>query len=171
MDKGILLLDEETQFYCNIGRHGWSELIVARKGQITTIRVSGVFTDLSHEILRVCRAVIENSQLRVALCDEPGGSILEIKTDKKQQHTVILSLFDDNEPVVAFDADYEGKLVLSIRIRRQRLLGMLLAELWKTHMHLKQPSYQKGRDTFPHAELIEINNLWDESPVGPSFLR
>lgn len=96
---------------------------------------------------------------------------MEIKADKKQQHTVILSLFDVNEQVVAFDEDHEGELVLSIRIRRQRLVGMLLAELWKTHMHFRQASYQIGRDTFPHAELIEINKRWDESPLGPSFLK
>ena len=171
MDTEIIPLDDETQLYCNLGRHGWSELIIAFKGKITTIRVSGVFTDLSHEILKVCRAAIENYHVRIALCDEPGGSILELKTDKKQQHTVILSLFDVKEPAVAFDADHEGELVLSIRIRRQRLLGMLVAELWKTHMHLKQPSYQKSRGTFPHAELIEINDLWDKSPMGPSFLK
>lgn len=171
MDKEILPLDDETQLYCDLGRHGWSQLILAFKGEIRTIRVSGVFTNLSYEVLRVCRSAIDNSDVRVALCDEPGGSILEVKTDKKQQHTVIFSLFDVKEPVVAFDADHEGELVLSIRIRRQRLVGMLLTELWKSHVHLRQASYQKSRDAFPHAELIEINKLWDKSPLGPSFLK
>lgn len=171
MDNEILPLDDETQLYCDIGRHGWSELMIAFRGQVTTMRVSGVFTDLSREILQICRSAIENAQVRVALCDEPGGSILELKVVEEQRHTVILSVFSVKKPEVAFKADHEGELVMSIRIRRQRLVGMLLAELWKTHMHLKQPSYQKGRGTFPHAELIEINHLWDKSPVGPSFLK
>ncbi len=171
MDNEILPLDDETQLYCDLGRHGWSELILTFKGQIKAVRVSSVFSDLPHEVLKVCRSAINNSDVRVALCDEPGGSILEVKADKKQQHTVILSLFDVKEPIVTFNADHEGELVLSIRIRRQRLVGMLLAELWKTHMHLRQASYQTGRDTFPHAELIQINKLWDKSSLGPSFLK
>ena len=171
MDNENLPLDDDTQLYCDLGRHGWARLIFTFKGQVTAVRVSGVFTDISHEILKVCRAAIENLPVRVALCDEPGGSILELQTDRKQQHTVILSLFNVKEPVVAFDADHKGELVLSIRIRRQRLVGMLLAELWKSHIHLRQPSYQKDRDTFPHTELIEMNKLWDKSSVGPSFLK
>jgi len=166
-----LPLDDETQLYCDLGHNGWAKLIFTFKGQITVVRVSGVFTDLSHEILRLCRAAIENLHVRVALCDEPGGSILELKPDKKQQHTVILSLFNVKVPVLGFDADHKGELALSIRIRRQRLVGMLLAELWKTHIHLRQPSYQKNRDIFPHTELIEMNELWDKSSVGSSFLK
>lgn len=171
MNHAPIPLDDETQLFCDFGCHGWSELFFATKGQIRTIRVSSVFTDLPGELLRICRSAIQNSDMRVVLCDEPGGAVLEVKTDKTQQHTAILSLFDIKGPVIPLSADSEGELVLSIRIRRQRLVGMLLAELWKTHVHLKQDSYQKNRDTFPHAELIRVNNLWEKSSIGPSFLK
>ncbi|MEJ8560791.1 hypothetical protein QTO30_05825 [Yoonia sp. GPGPB17] len=171
MSAQVLPLDDVTQFYCDIGCHGWAELIVVFRGQPTVLRVSGIFTDLPHEILKICRAIIENSSIRVALCDEPGGATVEIETDKKQQHTVILSIYEIKKSLSGFGADQEGEFVLSTRIRRQRLVGMLLAELWKTHVNLRQPSYQKGRDSFPHKELVELNKRWDQSSLGPSFLK
>lgn len=166
-----LKLDDVTQLYCDIGCHGWGELIVVHKGQLTALRVSSVFTDLSFELLNICRAVIANAPLRVALCDEPGGAIVELETDLKQQHTIIFSIYEVKEPLASFTPEQDGELMFSIRIRRQRLLGMLFAELWKTHVHLRQPSYQKGRDSFPHKELLELNAIWDEGPLGPSFLK
>ena len=171
MNDQTLQLDDETQIYCDIGCYGWAELIVVFRGQPTVLRVSSVFTDLPQEVLGICRSVIENSPLRVALCDEPGGALFELKIDKKQQHTAIVSIYEVKDPLGGFDAGQQGELVLSTRIRRQRLVGMLLAELWKTHVHLRQPSYQKGRASFPHKELRELNELWDESSLGPSFLK
>ena len=46
-----------------------------------------------------------------------------------------------------------------------------MAELWKMHVSLKQPSYQKGRSGFPHKELRKLNEAWNESALGPSFLK
>lgn len=171
MNTETLQLDDDTQLFCDCGQHGWSELIVARSGKLLAYRASDVFTDFPSEILAVCRAVIENAPLRVALCDEPGGSVLEVKPDIKQQHTLILSIYEIDRPLAGFDASEEGNLVLSIRIRRQRLVGMLMAELWKTHVSLKQPSYQKGRSGFPHNEVRRLNEIWNESALGPSFLK
>lgn len=171
MGNSELQLDDVTQLYCDIGCHGWGEFIIAFKGQPIVLGVSSVFTNLPLEILEICRAGIENSPLRVALCDEPGGAVIELKTDKKQQHTVILSVFEIEEPLGGFDANQEGELMLSFRIRRERLVGMLLSELWKTHVNLRQPSYQKDRGPFPHRELINLNKKWDKSPLGTSFLK
>lgn len=140
MENEELPIDEDTQIYCDIGRHGWASLIFIYKGEVKVSRVSGVLTDLPMEILKICRAVIENFQVRVALCDEPGGSILELKPDQKQKHTVILSMYEVKDPVVGFDTTHEGHLAFSIRLKRQRLMEMLVAELWKPHMHLKQTS-------------------------------
>jgi hypothetical protein len=171
MDDKTLQLDDVTQIFCDIGCHGWAKLIVISKGQHIVLRASGVFTDLPREVLEMCRAVIENSPVRIALCDEPGGAIVDLKTDKKQQHTMVLSIYDIEGPLIDFDASQDGELILSTRIRRQRRVGMLLADLWKTHVHLRQPSYQKGRVGFPHTDLVELNRLWDESSLGPSFLK
>lgn len=166
-----LPLDDDTQVHFDFCRHGWSDLFFTKKGQVWAFRVSGVFTDFPFEVLNICKAIISNSFLRTALCDEPGGAVLELKPDKEQQHTVLLTIYEIKAPLGGFDASEEGERVLSIRIRRQRLIQMLMAELWVIHISLKQPSYQKGRSSFPHTELREMNLLWDESDLGPSFLK
>lgn len=164
-------LDDVTQLYCDFRQYGWNELIIAQQGEIRTFRVSGVFTDFPVEILRICEAAIENLPLRVALCDEPGGAVIDIKCDATQQHSLTLTIYEIDRPLSGFDANEEGNPILSVRMRRQRFVGMLMAELWKAHVSLKHPSYQKGREVFPHKELLRVNTLWDNSPVGPSFLR
>ena len=171
MPSTLLPLDDVTQLFCDFGQHGWSELIVAHKGEITAYRVSEVFTDFPVEMLKICEAVISNKSLRVALCDEPGGVVFATERDEKQQHTVILSIYEIESPLAGFEANEEGRCVVSVRIRRQRLVGMLMAELWKTHVSLKQPSFQKGRAGFPHKELLRLNHVWDESDLRPSFLK
>ncbi|WP_299816396.1 hypothetical protein [uncultured Roseibium sp.] len=166
-----LQLDDVTQFFCDVGQHGWSDLIVAHKGDLLIFRVSQVITDFPSEVLKIARAIIENSPIRAALCDEPGGAVIAVEPDKKQPHTSILSIYEINGEIAGFDETEEGNLVLSLRIRRQRLAGMLLAELWKTHVCLKHTSYQNGRSGFPHKELKELNNIWNESDLGPSFVK
>lgn len=171
MTEAILPLDDLTQLYCDIGQHGWCRLLVAHKSQIHIYPVSGVFTDFPNEILRVCEASIENKPIRVALCDEPGGIVLEIKPDSKRHHISTLIAHKINKPLLGFDAGENGEPEITVTLRRQRLVGMLMAELWKAHIALKQPSYQQGRDIFPHKELLRINSLWNKSTVGPTFLK
>jgi len=164
-------VDEEAQIYIDLGQHGWSDLIIVSNGKVLLFGVSDVFTDMSATALRLCDAVLENIHLRVALCDEPGGVVLEVKPDTKQKHIMTLSIFQVDGPKSGFDADETGETVFEGRIKRRRLVGMLMSELWKTHMFLREPSYQKARDHFPHAELVKANKAWDESPLGPSFLK
>ena len=170
MNTDALPLDDETQIYCNIRLHGWSDFIVCHHGEPQVFRISDVFTDFPNEMLAICRAVLEGSSLRVALCDEPGGVVLEVVRDQKQQHTTILTVYEIDKPILGFLAGAGGKAVLSTRIRRQRLVGTIMAELWKTHVGLKHPSFQKGRSDFPHRELRELNTLWNNGKLGPSFL-
>ncbi len=59
---------------------------------------------------------------------------------------------------------------MATRLKRRRLVGMLLTELWKSHKFLSEPSYQKNRDDFPHARLAKTNETWNRSALGPSFL-
>lgn len=167
MFSKALDLDDETQLFCDIGRHGWSDLIVASKGNLRSFRVSDVFTDFPAALLEICRFAIENSALRIALYDEPGGAVCTLEPDKKQQHTMVLSIFE----VDGTGVETQGKQVFALRIRRQRLVGMLMAELWKAHVSLQQPSYQKGRSSFPHKQLVALNKAWDLSELGPSFLK
>jgi hypothetical protein len=171
MSAETLQLDDDTQLFCDYGQHGWSHLIVAREGKLLAFRVSGVFTDFPSEILAICRSAIENAPLRVALCDEPGGTILEIAPVRTQQHTLTLSIYEVERPLSCIDANEVGNLVLSIRVRRQRLVVMLMAELWKMYVSLKQPEYQTRRGGFPHRELKVLNKVWDKSELGPSFLK
>lgn len=164
-------LDDEIQLYCDFGRHGWGELVIVQNGKCTAFSVSDVFSDFAYEVCEICRAALENRSLRVALCDEPGGVVIEVKAGAEQQHTMLFSVFEVDGSLSGFGADEEGRLVLSSRIRRRRLVGMLLSELWKTHSFLREPSYQKNRQSFPHRDVIELNRLWEESPLGPSFLK
>lgn len=164
-------IDDETQLYCDFGTYGWGDLYVVSKGHVNSFHVSSVVTDFAQELLNICKAVISNSNCRVALCDEPGGCIIEVATDKKQHYIMLFSIYTVEQPIFGFDANESGKLVLSFTVRRQRLIGMLMSELWKTHMFLRAPSYQKGRGRFPHVELVALNNAWEESPLGPSFLK
>lgn len=170
MCADISKCDEETQLYFDFGSHGWSELIFVRKGQVSVYRMSDVFTDAPSAILQICDAVLENAKFRVALCDEPGGVIVEVTPDTEQQHTVILSVYEIRLPTVAFEASEAGHPVMTTRLKRRRLVGMLLSELWKNHKFLSEPSYQKSRRDFPHARLIETNKTWNRSALGPSFL-
>jgi len=162
--------DERIQLYFDFDRHGWSELIFVRGRQISGFRISGVFTDAPAALLDLCDAVLMNSATRVALCDEPGGVVVEVIPDTKQQHTVILSVYEIAPQLAGFDAHEDGRLVMTTRLKRRRLVGMLLTELWKSHKFLSEPSYQKGRDHFPHTRLLETNESWHQSALGPSFL-
>ncbi|MBO9465523.1 hypothetical protein J7443_09820 [Tropicibacter sp. R15_0] len=171
MNTGSLPFDDETQLYCNFGLHGWNDLIVFKDGEAQVFSVTDVFTDFASEILEICRAVLENTSLRVALCDEPGGVVFEVCRDKQQQHTMLLSIYEIERPLFGFSANETGKLVLTSRLRRQRLIEMLIAELWKTHISLKHRSFSDHRRVFPNRDLVELNALWHESSLGPSFLK
>jgi len=73
---------------------------------------------------------------------------------------------------VGFDAHETGVVIMEAKLKRQRLIGMLMAELWKTHKSLGEPSYQIGRaDRFPHHGLKQLNKAWDDGPLGPTFLK
>lgn len=162
--------DERTQLYFDFGLHGWSELMFVCQGQISVFRISGVFTDAPTALLDICDAVLTNAATRVALCDEPGGVVVEVTPDTKQQHTVILSVYEIAPPMAGFDAHEAGRLVMATRLKRRRLVGMLLTELWKSHKFLSDSSYQKTRYDFPHARLAKTNESWNHSALGPSFL-
>ncbi|NWJ25259.1 hypothetical protein [Rhizobium sp. RM] len=170
MCSDVSKADERIQLYFNFDLHGWSELIFVHRGQISGFRVSGVFTDAPAALLDICDAVLTNSATRVALCDEPGGIVVEVTPDAKQPHTVILSVYEIAPQLAGFDANETGRLVMTTRLKRRRLVGMLLTELWKSHEFLSEPSYQRGRVYFPHARLSKTNESWNQSGLGPSFL-
>lgn len=78
-------------------------MIVAQNGQLRTYRVSGVSTDFPAALLKLCDAMLQNASARVALCDEPGGAILEVAADPAQHHTTLLSIYEIDEHLIAFD--------------------------------------------------------------------
>lgn len=156
--------------YYDFGLHGWSDLIFACQGQVSVFRISSVFTNAPIALLDICDAVLANVALRVALCDEPGGVVIEVMPDNEQQHTVIFSVYEITRPLVGFGPNEDGPIVIATRLKRRRLVGMLLSELWKSHKFLSDFSYQRNRGDFPHARLVEANETWNCSPLGPSFL-
>lgn len=164
-------IDDVTQLYVDVGTHGWSDLIVARKGELLSFRVSEVFTSMPANVLDLCNAILNNISLRVALCDEPGGVVIEVKPDEFQHHAVAFMIHEIEGRKVGFDAREEGTIIFETKFKRQRLIAMLMSELWKTHKSLSEPSYQIGRGNFPHHELRTMNKAWDDSPLGPSFLN
>jgi len=171
MSDTALPLDDQTQIYCDLGVHGWGEVIVAREGKLTAFRVSSVFTDLPQAMLDLCDAAIKNVSHQVVLRDEPDGVVVDLRPDPTQQHTIIMSFSEFESLATGAAAPAPCPPLLSFRIRRQRLVSMVLIELWKTHANLRQPSYQAGRDPFPHSELMAVNRRWDQSPLGPSCLH
>jgi hypothetical protein len=170
MCDDVLKPDERTQLYFDFGLKGWSDLIFVCQGQISAFRISSVFTDAPTALLDICDAVLMNAATRVALCDEPGGVVVEVRPDTKQQHSVILSVYEIAPSMAGFGAHEAGRLVMATQLKRRRLFGMLLAELWKSHKFLSDSTYRKDRDDFPHARVAETNELWDHSTLGPSFL-
>lgn len=167
----MLSIDEDIQLYIDSREHGWTVLWFYAEKQMKEFWISDVFTEWSAELIRICQAILDNSQVRAALCDEPGGIVLELLPCEQEQHTMMLNFYEVAAPLAGFDENQEGAVLMSMRVRRQRLLYMLMSELWKVHVNLKFPYYQKNRGNFPHRDLIELNKAWDKSAFGPSFLR
>lgn len=123
--------------------------------------------------MRLCRAVLDNQAVYALLLDEPGGHCLYLTPDPEQQHTMLLRLYEMPYHRFSPTDPADARLLLSVRVKRKQLLGMLMAELWKLHAALREPSYQKGRDAGVAEEaLFGLNAEWDAHPrLGPSFLK
>ncbi|WP_421701590.1 hypothetical protein [Aliiroseovarius sp.] len=117
-------------------------------------------------------AVLDNRAEEVTLEDEPGRHSLSVSPDP-QQHIMRL---------VVRDVHADPPLLLDAHIKRRRLITELMMALWKPHVLLREPSYQKDRarlqgrhhpwPDFPHKALRALNARWTEDPVlGPSCLR
>jgi len=73
----------------------------------------------------------------------------------------------------AYELIGDEKTIISIRVKRKQLLGLLMAELWKVGRFLLEPSFQKDRQQgFPTETLQALNEEWDaHETLGPSFLK
>jgi|GEM_PF-1703102 len=170
---------DDFQIYFQLHRHGWSDIYIFLGNDVLRMGVSDVYTQASGALLKIAQAVIDNISLRVALCDEPGGHVLEVRADRKLPHTMILAVYEVF-PDILFDADTNGVKKLEFKFKRRQFLTSIVTELWKTEAFLKEPSYQKGRAAFvnestglfPHDELQVLNAKWDCDPeLGPSILK
>ncbi len=170
MPSPLLPLDDRTQLFCEFGLHGWSQLIVLQDGALQIFPVSGVFTDFAAEMMALVRATIDNVATRVALADEPGGVIIDLTPDPKQHHVICISIYDVGGSTPTDPGCAPGVPVLMTCIRRRRFMTMIIADLWKAHVGMFEQSYQKYRDPFPHDDLVALNEYWNDSTLGPSFL-
>lgn len=161
---------DELGFSFILGHYGWSDLHINCACEAFSCRISAVFSDDVSELLTLCRGILANASTSILLYDEPGGHRLSITRDEQQQHTMMLSLaaFRVYNPSV----EDETSLV-SARIKRKQLLGLVMAELWKAAHFLQEPSFRKSRTKdFPTDTLRELNSAWDaDKSLGPSFLK
>jgi len=67
----------------------------------------------------------------------------------------------------------QATLMFSTRSKRKQLLTLLMTELWKLHHFHAEPSFQRGRSRFVHADtLLDLNRMWDaDRRMGPSILK
>lgn len=156
-----------------LAKHGWSELAIQAGGERLRLCISQVFTDAPLMLLTLCRSILENYPCRIALCDEPGGHIIEVTPIPQQDIGTRLTIYRVDHPVSNFSIDTTGMKILAVNANRRRLFAQIITELWKVHKFLSEPSYKSGRDVaFPHRDLRALNFAWDAHPtVGPSFLR
>ncbi|PDS38976.1 hypothetical protein CO665_06505 [Rhizobium anhuiense] len=156
-----------------LDRHGWSDLLISCNGGIVTCRISDVFSDAASELLKLCRGVLANEAVSITLYDEPGGHALSVIPDAQQQHTMLLMIQELPLCHAVYEFTGDEKTILSIRVKRKQLLGLLIAELWKVDRFLLEPSFQKGRQQgFPGETLQVLNEEWDaHETLGPSFLK
>ncbi len=152
-------------------RHGWSRFNFLWAKNIWSFWVSDVFQDFANDMLTFCEAVLENTPFRLALCDEPGGAIIAVKPCIRQQHIIEFLIEEVADPNAGFDSSTVGDVVFSVFVSRKQLVTILISELWKVHVYLKEPGYQKDRDPFPHPRLIELNRRWHKGELGPSFIK
>ncbi|MCJ9673608.1 MULTISPECIES: hypothetical protein [unclassified Neorhizobium] len=149
-------------------RHGWSDLLVIQGGTSFSLQISDVFSDGPLGLLRLCDAILTNRAESVDFLDEPGGHRLAIYPDPEQQHIMTLEI-----GVLASPDKTEAIPTSSTRSKRKQLLILLMTELWKLHHFHAEPSFQRGRSGFAHAELLlELNRTWDaDQRIGPSILK
>ncbi|AHG47869.1 hypothetical protein RLEG12_14940 [Rhizobium leguminosarum bv. trifolii CB782] len=168
MEKTISDISDALGLCLVQGRHGWSDLLCFHHGTVTECRVSEAFSDPVFEMIRLCRAILENRHEIVSLHDEPGGSRLSVTPDIQMQH---IMLFE----VRTFQSDETEQKppVLSVRIKRKQLLALLMTELWKLYRFHKELSFQRDRPQFSSADaLLQLNAEWDNHPhLGPSLLK
>ncbi|KAA9384224.1 hypothetical protein [Neorhizobium galegae] len=149
-------------------RHGWSDLLVIQGGTSFSLQISDVFSDGPLGLLGLCDAILTNRPESVVLLDEPGGHRLTIYPDPGQQHIMTLEI-----RALATSDKIEATPMFSTRSKRKQLLTLLMAELWKLHHFHAEPSFQRGRSGFAHADtLLELNRMWDaDQRMGPSILK
>ncbi|MBY5905728.1 hypothetical protein HFO88_36450 [Rhizobium leguminosarum] len=160
-------------FCFTLDRHGWSDLLISCNGGIVRCHISDVFSDPASELLKLCRGVLANEVVSIALYDEPGGHALSVTPDARQQHTMLLMIQEFPLCHGAYELTGDEKTIISIRVKRKQLLGLLMAELWKVGRFLLEPSFQKDRQQgFPTETLQALNEEWDaHETLGPSFLK
>jgi len=152
-------------------RYGWSRFRLNHDKTSVCYRVSDVFSDFVAEMLMLCEHVLKNEPVRIALCDEPGGAVIALAPNASQHHIVRLTIEDIHCELAGFEADATGPVALSIDMKRKHLFAEVFSQIWKTRYLLKEPSYQRERVVFPEQRLIDLNRAWDESNLGPSFLK
>ena len=164
---------EDLGFSFVLCGHGWNDVHVACGRTSFTCRVSEIFSDTASELAKLCRGILTNTSTSIALYDEPGGHIISVITDEKQQHTMLLVVHELGPCLGAHEITGEETLVCSVRIKRKQLLGLLMAELWKNYHFLQEPSFQKSRGgRVPASALRALNDEWDaHKSLGPSFLK
>jgi hypothetical protein len=148
-------------------RHGWSDVIIQHAGDVISCRVSGVFSNASLELMKLCRAILENLPEAILLLDEPGGHRLSVAPDLEQQHLIHFNVFRFES------AKNNSTSIFSIQTKRKQLLALFMTELWKLYQFHTEPSFTRGRSPFSEADaLVNLNAEWDAHPrLGPSFLK
>jgi hypothetical protein len=163
---------DELGFSFVLHRSGSSDLFVVCGHKTHTCWVSGVFSDAAFELLKLCRGILTNAPTSIALYGEPGGNIISVTADAEQQHTMLFAMRELDPSLPSHEISDEGTVIFSVRVKRKQLLGLFMAELWKVHYFLREPSFQKNRDKFPGDTLRTLNAEWDSHrSLGPSFLK
>lgn len=153
--------------------HGWIDIVIACESGPYICTVTEIFRDPVSDLLDLCRGILTNTSTSIFLHDEPGGHLMSVTRNEAQQHTMRFALFDLGGTLYQTEITGNETLLFSIPVKRKQLLGLMMAELWKGHRFMLEPSFQKSRGkVYPHDELKALNREWNAHPsLGPSFLK
>jgi hypothetical protein len=164
-------IEDGFQISLLVQAHGWSELVLLLPGETHRFTISAVFSDVTAGLMTICDMLLENAAISMPFYDEPGGCVWKLTPDKTQQHQMLLEVFDIGHRGASFDERDFGAPLVRIATRRSFLLTIILSELWKHALLLREPSFQTGRLPFPFGELQQLTDRWAKSSLAPAGLR
>lgn len=167
-----LTLTDDFQISLLVARHGWSHVTVSTSRDTYSFAVSAEFTRIFDSLLKLCDAVLSGIELSVPFYDEPGGCVWSLKPIDDQRHAVILELYELKCTLGEFERSQLGEPLAILPVKRNALGIMLISELSKYAQLYSEPSFQKGRITFPFNDFSRMLEKWNTSRLvaGPPYL-